>query len=192
MLVGPSNYFRRLIDVPENEQQTEYNIPEISGDILEKIIAFCYHQSIDVTENNVTSLLSASSYLEIRRLEVRCIQFFKNTIRVFNCLDVWASGQHFKLVELTRIAEDFIFRNIKEIVKINGFLHLSSVQLEIILNSNALNFDREEDAFNALIQWIRYDTSNRKGHLSKLVQCIRWNHVNEQVRLILVSINKAN
>lgn len=185
ILIGVSAYFKALFDTPLKErEQFEYQIPGISGDILERIIDYCYQRTIDIEEDNADALLIAASYLQIPELEARCIQYHKNSLTPSNCLGIWAFAEQYVWKELKRSAEAFIFRNIKDVVKCEEFMHLSSADFEIILKSNYLNFDREEDVFNALIQWIRFDTGKRKDCFGKLFQCIRLQHLERSVSSI--------
>lgn len=186
-----SNYFRALFDTPlTDKDKLVYSIPGISGDILERVIEFCYHNTIDINEDNVDWLLAAASYLQVPDLEVRCIQYYRSCMRASNCLGIWAVAEKYASEELKRKAQAFVFRNIKEVVKCEEFMQLSTAQLDIILKSDDLNIDREADVFNALVQWVNFNVEERKNSFETLFQHIRLQHIEESVSLILLLLIK--
>lgn len=160
-----------------------YEIPGINGDILEKIVDFCYQQRIAIDEDaeDIDALLIAASYLQVPKLEVKCIEYYKNKMNASNCLVIWALAEQYHVAALQKWSESFIARQIKEVVKGAEFLELSEKQLETILKSDQLNVDHEEDVFNALKKWTRFDMQKRKNSFEMLFNNIRLQHCNESV-----------
>lgn len=189
ILFSTSAYFRELFDTAskEKEARIEIIVPGISGDILERVVDSCYQLPIDIDEENVFALLAAASSLQIPELEVQCIQYYKSIMRPSNCLGIWAIAEQFGMEIFKRSAEVFIFRNIKDVLKYEEFMQLSSAQLAVILKCNELNFDREEDVFDALIQWIRFDAGERRKHFEKLLKNVRLEHMEKSVRSFTVN-----
>lgn len=188
ILYSASDWFREIFNSSlgsERIRTSQIQMPISNGDILESVVAFCYQQTITITgEDNAFELFKASCDLRISQLEEQCMQYFRKVMGMSNVLNIWIRAKEYSLHALDAMATAFIFCNIKGVVISNDYMQLNSSQLEIILKSNNLNFDREEDVFNALIRWIRYDLDNRKGCFPMLFQHIQRQHVGKSVNAI--------
>lgn len=182
ILFGASYYFRGLFD---EKYQDEYEIPDISGDLLEQIVEFCYHRLIDIDETAVHAIFNAATYLQIPQLQERCIKYYMSIIRASNCLSIGVLAEKYFLVDLMKSTTTFIFRNFKEVVKCEEFLQLGAVQLGDILKGDNLKITNEEDVFNALTKWVRFDVAVRKGYFKELLEHVRLLHLKKSVRKIL-------
>ena len=71
VLAASSPYFRSMFTGSLSEvNQTEVTIRDIEKEALEALINFCYTSSIELEENNVESLLSASCYLQMVEIKM--------------------------------------------------------------------------------------------------------------------------
>lgn len=81
-----------------------------------------------------------------------------------------------------------MFRNFKRLINCDELLLLESSQLNAILKSDNLNIDTEEDVFDALMKWIRFDINSRKDSFIMHIENIRLQHVNKSVGFNFKSI----
>lgn len=182
ILFGASSYFKLLFDSPLQEKnQFVYKIPEMNGDILQQVIDYCYQDDIIITEDNVDAVFMAASYLQMGALETKCIEFYKGMMRVSNCLGIWNICEQYVLDDLKAVTLSFACRYFKEVVESEEFMFLSKIQMEDILKRDDLRMDSEEDVFNVLVKWIRFDLEQRKGFFKTLLEHIRFRHVKKSV-----------
>lgn len=165
----------------KEKDQSEFRIPGIDGIVLEAVVKFCYNGVTDVNEDNVEALLMAALYLQMETLQTLCVNYYRSKIQVSNCLRAWALGQQYFFIDLEKSAASFAFRNFKKVIKCEEFLCLDSSQLISILRSDNLKIDAEEEVFDALMEWIRFDKQARRSLFMKLLENIRLQHVNESV-----------
>lgn len=178
-----SKYFKTLFETPlTDKDQTEFKIPGIDGATLAVVVDFCY-RVIRVDGSNVETLLIAASYLQVTGLEAQCIKYYKSKISLYTCLSIWAFAEKYLIVDLQKLVSSFMFRNFKEIVWVEEFLQLDCGQLQAILKSDHLKIDDEEEVFDALLYWVRFDVDNRRDAFISLLHNIRLQHVGETVSI---------
>lgn len=182
VLSQSSEYFKALFGTPlKEDDQSEFNIPGIDGDILKNVVEFCYHKVINVNDVNVEPLLIAASYLQIQSLEVNCIEYYKKQMKVSNCLGIWTFADKYLLIDLEKAALSFVFRNFNEVARCKEFLQLTQNQINVILKSDSLKVNCEEQVFDALMEWIRSDKENRRVAFKTLFENIRFHLAKESV-----------
>lgn len=118
ILMSQSDYLKDLFEQPVNGQiQTKFNNPAISGNVLKKIVEYCYEEVIDIDEDNAEVLLIAAALLQIRPLEALCISHYKDKMTASNCLSIWEFAEQYLLAALEKSAAAFAFRNFKDVIK---------------------------------------------------------------------------
>lgn len=134
-----------------------------------------YTEEIEINEENVEALLAAASFLEFPFLSERCFEFLARPglVNKSNCLGFWALAHSYELKDLTELAFPFVLRHFLEIVQYNDFQRLICVVLKELLENDALQVHSEEDVFNAIIDWVEFDSINRKANFPVLIRCVR-------------------
>lgn len=182
ILFGASAYLKALFETPLKEKdQAVFKVPVGTGDVLERVVDFCYQNEIDINDSNVDDLLMVASYLQITELEDKCAEFLKSTMRATNCLGIWKIAEHYALNDLKSEAIQYTSRHITDVIECDEFNLVSSVQLVEILTSDVLKVNAEEELFKAFVRWIRYDKEERKDSFRMLVEHIRFQHVKKSV-----------
>ncbi|XP_029437638.1 kelch-like protein 33 [Rhinatrema bivittatum] len=91
-----------------------------------------------------------------------------------HCLDVLALAEAYSLPELRREAEDFILRNIKEVVQVPKFQDLGADQLVALLSHDALYTTMEMEVFQAVLRWVDEDRETRLPQAARVMKCVRF------------------
>ena len=60
-----------------------------------------------------------------------------------------------------------------QVMQSDEFLLLSKEQLIGIISSDEINVRNEEQVFNAVMQWVKYDLTNRRVFLSQVLGNVR-------------------
>ena len=79
----------------------------------------------------------------------------------------------FRCRELLRIADKFTQHNFQEVMESEEFLLLPVGQLVDIICSDELNVRNEEQVFNAVMAWLKYNVTERRQHLAQVLQHVR-------------------
>lgn len=64
-----------------------------------------------------------------------------------------------------------------DIAKTNQFEQIEVDLLVTLLKDDELNVPEEEDAFNALIKWMKHDVVDRKQHFGDLCCHVRYKYI---------------
>ena len=174
ILAACSPYFRAMFTGAMSESsQTEVTIRDVDEGAMDILIDFCYTSNIVVEENNVQTLLPAACLLQLAEIQDVCCEFLKRQLDPSNCLGIRAFADTHACRELLRIADKFTQHNFQEVMDHEEFLLLPLSQLIDIISSDELNVRSEEQVFQAVMAWIKYNMTERRGHLSVVLQHVR-------------------
>lgn len=172
ILSACSPYFRAMFTGElEESRQTEVTIRDIDENAMELLIDFCYTAHIIVEESNVQTLLPAACLLQLAEIQDICCEFLKRQLDPTNCLGIRAFADTHSCRELLRIADKFTQHNFQEVMESEEFLLLPVGQLVDIICSDELNVRSEEQVFNAVMSWLKYNVADRRQHLAQVKQC---------------------
>ena len=154
-------------------KQDVITINNVDPNALEQFINYCYNGKIRITDENVQSLLIAANYFAMKNIKNACCEFVKKRLSIQDALCVRSFADQFMCHDLVSAADRFISINFNKIIHTHEFLNLSFEELNEILNRDELNVDSEEQVYEALIEWIKFDLDNRKDKIYVLLKSIR-------------------
>ncbi|CAC5372668.1 KLHL20 [Mytilus coruscus] len=174
ILSACSPYFHAMFtgELAES-RQTEVTIRDIDEAAMELLIDFCYTSNITVEESNVQTLLPAACLLQLAEIQDVCCEFLKRQLDPSNCLGIRAFADTHACRDLLRIADKFTQHNFQEVMESEEFMLLPVNQLVDIISSDELNVGSEEQVFNAVMSWVKYNTQERRCHLPNVTQHVR-------------------
>ncbi|XP_045192713.1 kelch-like protein diablo [Mercenaria mercenaria] len=174
ILSACSPYFHAMFtgELAES-RQTEVTIRDIDENAMELLIDFCYMSNITVEESNVQTLLPAACLLQLAEIQDVCCEFLKRQLDPSNCLGIRAFADTHACRDLLRIADKFTQHNFQEVMESEEFMLLPINQLVDIISSDELNVRTEEQVFNAVMGWVKYNIQERRDHLSSVLQHVR-------------------
>lgn len=174
VLAACSPYFRAMFTREMAEsRKMEITIKDVDEMAMDLLINFAYTASITVEETNVQVLLPAACLLQVIEIQEICCEFLKRQLDPSNCLGIRAFADTHSCRELLRIADVFTQHNFQEVMESEEFLLLPFSQLVDILSSDELNVRSEEQVFSAVMNWVKFSISERRAHLSQVLQHVR-------------------
>ncbi|XP_061184146.1 kelch-like protein 20 [Saccostrea echinata] len=174
ILSACSPYFHAMFtgELAES-RQTEVTIRDIDETAMELLIDFCYTSNITVEEGNVQTLLPAACLLQLAEIQDVCCEFLKRQLDPSNCLGIRAFADTHACRDLLRIADKFTQHNFQEVMESEEFMLLPVNQLVDIISSDELNVRSEEQVYNAVVNWVKFNIGERRTHLPIVVQHVR-------------------
>ncbi|KAL0848783.1 hypothetical protein ABMA28_013214 [Loxostege sticticalis] len=174
ILSACSPYFRAMFTGELAESRaTEVTIRDVDEQAMEQLVEFCYTAHIVVEESNVQALLPAACLLQLQEIQDVCCEFLKRQLDCTNCLGIRAFADTHSCRELLRIADKFTQQNFPEVMESEEFLLLPAAQLIDIVSSDELNVRSEEQTFQAVMSWVKYNVAERRQHLAQVLQHVR-------------------
>ncbi|KAJ8039550.1 Kelch-like protein 20 [Holothuria leucospilota] len=174
ILSAYSPYFRAMFtgELAES-RQTEVTIKDIDEKALEQLIDFAYTATVTVEESNVQTLLPAACLLQLTEIQNACCEFLEKQLDPSNCLGIRAFADTHSCRDLLRAANEYTHDKILQVIESEEFMLLPVNQLIEITSSDELNVLNEEQVFNAVMSWVRYNIPERRKHLPSILQHVR-------------------
>lgn len=150
-------------------------IPGVSPDIMKLILEYAYTSTVNITTDNVKSLLIAADQFNIMGIVKACSEFLKSNLCLKNCIDICKFTKDFYCPDVQQEANMYILHNFQDLVKDSiDFLELSVLELRDIIEKDELNVKQEDCVFEAILKWIGHNPASRKHYISVLLPKVRW------------------
>ncbi|XP_046378810.2 BTB/POZ domain-containing protein 2-like [Haliotis rufescens] len=148
VLISRSCVFHAMFTGPL-EETSEVSVPEIEHKELRQFLLFLYTDDTTVDADNVTALLYVSRKYAITALESMCLEFLEKHLNVNNVFVILHAVYHMDESKLFQTALTFIKERGETSLQSSGFLTLSQVLVNQIVESNDLAAE-EHVIFNAV------------------------------------------
>ncbi|XP_013378804.1 kelch-like protein 41 [Lingula anatina] len=184
VLAASSQYFRAMFTGETVEKtQSSVSIHGVTAEAMGNIINFIYTANIELCPENIQDLFATANMLAMTHLCEVCIRYMHNHIGHSNCIELYLLGHLHDSLLLKDASRAYILDNFSELElsKNEAFAQLPVDFMEDLLSSDELNIEKEELAFNALLQWVSWDVVNRGQHLLHLLKCLRFPFMSGEV-----------
>ncbi|XP_015785870.1 kelch-like protein diablo [Tetranychus urticae] len=174
VLSACSPYFHAMFTGELQEsRQAEVEIKDIDEHAMELLVDFAYTSHIVVEEGNVQVLLPAACLLQMTEIQEVCCEFLKRQLDPSNCLGIRAFADTHSCQKLFHYADKFTQERFQEVIESEEFLLLPVHQLIDIISSDELNVRLEEQVYNAIMSWVKYNVAERRQHLRLVLEHVR-------------------
>ncbi|RWS03726.1 kelch-like protein diablo [Dinothrombium tinctorium] len=157
----------------QESRQTEIVIQEIDEHAMEMLVDFAYTSHIVVEESNVQVLLPAACLLQMTEIQDVCCEFLKRQLDPTNCLGIRAFADTHSCQDLLMYADKYTQDRFQEVIESEEFLLLPKKQLVDIISSDELNVRSEEQVYNAIMAWVKYNVAERRQYLHDVLEHVR-------------------
>ncbi|KAL5014948.1 hypothetical protein ScPMuIL_009218 [Solemya velum] len=171
VLAGCSPYLRAMFT--NGMLESDQDVVEIHGiepSTMNQLLDFMYTSTIEITVENVQSVLQGASLLGLLHLRTLCSNFLQTQLTASNCLGIKYFADMYMCKELESAAQHFIHQNFLEVVHTEEFLQLSEEGLLVLLKSDKLQVMSERQVFEAICYWIQWDPRSRTDTACRLLQ----------------------
>lgn len=175
VLAASSPFFKAMFlsDLEESKKR-EIVLKDVEPGVMGMILRYLYTSDISLTEQNVQDIFMVANMYQIPSIFSVCVSYLQEKLVLGNCLAIFRLGLLLDCPRLALAAREFICERYQVVVRDQDFLQLAPSELAIIITSDALNVEREEQVFESLMDWVRHDESNRLKDLPELLHCIRF------------------
>ncbi|KAG8434214.1 hypothetical protein GDO86_012548 [Hymenochirus boettgeri] len=174
VLAAASNYFRAMFAGRLRESQADrVELHDVAGSILSLLLDFCYTGRVTVTLDNVEPLLQAADLFQFPSVKDACCAYLEQQLDVSNCLEIQDFAEAYACQGLAKSTKRFILAHISQLAQAREVERFSFKRMLEYISDDRLCVDKEEAAFQILMQWIKADPKHRQYRWSELFQCIR-------------------
>nr|XP_009862126.1 kelch-like protein 3 [Ciona intestinalis] len=174
VMASGSPYFMAMFNGMMSESSANrVKLNGIDGKALLQLVDYVYTAQIQVTEENVQSLLPAASLLELTFVRESCCCFLQSQLHPSNCLGIRQFADIHACSDLLTQARSFTEQHFTDVVRGEEFHNLSCQQVCELINSDQLSVSSEEMVFEAVIGWVRSDLVSRSQYMPILLEHVR-------------------
>ena len=174
ILAASTPYFHAMFTNQMLESSLdEVKLQEVDAKSVNELVNFIYGENLIVKTENVQSLLSAASLLQITCVKDACVNYLMKKLHPENCLTVRHLADIYSATELLQAANSFLEKNFVDVAQCNEFLQLDIKELSELIKKDDLNIRSEEQIFEAMLCWVKTDCETRKEYLPELLEYVR-------------------
>uniref|UniRef100_A0A8D0BX51 Kelch like family member 23 n=2 Tax=Salvator merianae TaxID=96440 RepID=A0A8D0BX51_SALMN len=173
VLAACSNYFKAMFTSDMKEKgKNQVILSGLSPEILESLVFYIYTSEIQITKQNVQSLLQAADLLQFPSVKKACEQFLVRHLDVDNCLGMHSFAEYHGCLELEKESRRILLSRFEEVWCQEEFLEISREKLQFILSRKNLNVLKGEEIVEPIIKWVTYDVEKRTEYIYDLLKCL--------------------
>ena len=173
VLAVASDCFKAIFRSGVDESKSPTVQLTMAPDILSTIVQYIYTGEIELTADNVESLVKACDVLQLDSLKTACESFMLKQVEKNNFVSIYRFATSYRLVNLERKARRFILSEFRTVAFTDEFKALSCSQLIGVITDDDVNVEYEDVVFEAVLGWIRHDLANRKSSVEMILRHVR-------------------
>ena len=175
VLAAVSPYFRAMFQLNMLERsQYSISIKGIDSNAFDSLLNYAYNGKVKTDFENIFMLLSAANMLQFEEVEKACVDFLYKNLNITNCIDICAVAETLNYEELFRVAEIYVIKNFRWLVRHSKFMAMTSSQLESVISKEKLSIASESEVYQAVITWVKVESEVRGKHLAGLLKHVRF------------------
>ncbi|VIO90663.1 Ring canal kelch protein, putative [Brugia malayi] len=174
VLAAGCPYFSAMFSgaMKESKQENIF-LKGIDGTSLLALIDYMYSGRLTINEQNVQSLLTTGSLLQMACVRDACSRFLLEQLDPSNCLGIANFAVAHGCTQLAHAATTFVQQHFNHVVKCDEFLALSKHQVVEIISSDHLTTTGEDKVYEAVVRWVMHDILNRRDAFPDLMAHVR-------------------
>lgn len=181
VLAASSPYFKALfastLNSPTSLETADVKpvvLTDIESDYMENILQYIYTGEIELNQDNIKDIIAAANYLLVTPLKERCTAFLQKMLSPRNCLGIETTASQFDCELLKSTATSFVRDNFITVSATEEFLSLDAARLRDLVASDDTKIDREEQIYEAIMNWVKHDLDVRREYFKDLVSYVRF------------------
>ena len=175
VLAACSSYFRAMLTTGFLESNLgTITLQDCEENAVEELVEFLYTCKLNLNESNVEGILAAAALFQLQLVVQKCADFLETLIRIENCLGIQSLAMQYSLGKLESKVASFISWNFMEVSRESEFVLIPVQQLSKIVGSDRLHVKMEEDVFEAVVRWYKYDIEERIKYKVSYFAVIFW------------------
>lgn len=174
VLASLSAYFRAMFtqQMAESKQRL-ITINGVDSSTLKSLVEYAYTATIDISEDNVQSILSAASVLQFQEVKQACSEFLRRQLDTDNCLGIKVFAEAHGCNDLQKAATVYSSHYFSQVRRRDEFLKLSIDEIKLFLSNEQLNVKSEYEVYEAAMAWLNHEADRRAEYLYEVLRLVR-------------------
>ncbi|KAF6035084.1 KLHL18 [Bugula neritina] len=145
----------------------------IEASALEALVNFAYTGKVQISDENVQSLLIGANFLNLYEVKESCCEFITTRLSPANVLGARQFGDQLMEPTIVTCCNSYINRHFTDVTGSEEFNNLPKSDVIDIISRDELNISSEEQVFEASLEWVKQSPEERAEFLPDLVAQVR-------------------
>ena len=176
VLAVGSEYFKALFRCGLQESASDTVQLTMGPEVMTSVVDYMYTGEIELTVDNVESLVEACDILQLDGLKAGCEDFMTSQVDLTNCVRSFRCAALHRLHKVLREAKGLMLAEFKTVAFSDQFKELSCSELVEYIKDDAICVEDEDVVVECLLDWLRHDIANRKSSFETVLEHIRLPH----------------
>uniref|UniRef100_A0A1B0A1L7 BACK domain-containing protein n=1 Tax=Glossina pallidipes TaxID=7398 RepID=A0A1B0A1L7_GLOPL len=147
--------------------------PDEDPTIVAALVEYVYSGVITLTKSNAQSILPVANLFQMEWVKEQSEQFLKSQVSPTNCFEMRRFGDTYSCKELLDYSQSYILQHFDKIIHAEEFLSLPFEEIKKLIMDENVSVKFEDNAYKAVMKWIKHDLEERKAHLRELMSYVR-------------------
>ena len=173
ILSAASPFFYDLFSRITNEEEHKITLKNLKERAMDDILHFIYTGEAYIHDDNVRQLTATANFLKLGGLKEMAVAYLERKLTPTNAVEILMLAKKHDCVALVASCENMIQENFVMVSQSIGFRKCSTEILLDFVKSEELKVMKEEEVYEAVMQWVRHNSYEGERNLSKIFQYIR-------------------
>merc|ERR1712223_695007 len=173
VLAACSPYFCAMFTGFDEKNKSRITLQDVDPHALEILVNYVYTSEVDVTEENVQTLLPAANLMQLSDVKEACCEFLLNQLHPTNCLGIKSFADLHGCLELLAATNTYIESHFAEVLDCDEFQNLDPEQVSDLIASDTITVPSEEKVYESVISWVNHNSEQRGHYLPQLMEHVR-------------------
>ncbi len=173
ILAACSPYFCAMFTGFDEKHKSKIILKDVDPHALEILVNYVYTSEVDVTEDNVQTLLPAANLMQLSDVKDACCEFLLNQLHPTNCLGIKSFADLHGCTDLLIATNTYIESHFSEVLDCDEFDALDHKQVCDLISSDTITVPSEEKVYESVISWVKHDIETRGAFLPRLMEHVR-------------------
>lgn len=175
VLAAVSPYFNAMFtsDVVESKQKVVH-LNDLDPLAVHMAVEFAYVARVNLTVDNVQSLLTVATLLQMDTLVEKCCYFLENELHPSNCLGIRRFSKNHGCFVLSKTANEYAMRNFNHTTQMEEFFQCPLEEVLELLSEDSLHVRHEEEVYEAALRWMNFKKHERLKVVPQIAEIIRF------------------
>ena len=175
VLANTTDYFHAMFTGGFKEKEnSRITIEDVKPDIITLLVEYSYTSKVMINQDNVENLFIASKMLQFCEVAEACSQFLHNRMESDNCLGIKSLAKVHDDTDLVSKCDSYIFKHFVDVVKQEEFLELDKEDLLLLITSDKIELESEDQVFECILSWINKDGDTRSQYFPDFMKHVRF------------------
>ncbi|XP_070537746.1 kelch-like protein 6 [Ptychodera flava] len=174
VLAASSAYFKAMFSSQMREMREGIIILHgLHPAVMRTLINYTYTGKLTIGTADAQEMMATASFLHHTSAMLACSEFMTSELHPSNCLGMLQFAQDVGCQELYKHALWFSLAHFLNELEYDEFNNMSADLLSRLIEDDELNVNKEEQVYEAVMQWIHHQKEQRQYHLPKLIEKVR-------------------